>query len=265
MWKRGAQPNVLNRVKDEMSMIWPITAKTEFADREVTELFKIRYTPLNPSPGVDKAQYHALQMTTKPGVEVGTTIKKTVLLKRLSPMWMAERIDPKFLRMVRTALIRAGLYMKWIYVPVGDARQDKKPPSDLVTKFPVHYTQKNHDTWLFKNVASALHHLNKKQIASVISSMATKYMYMPVDKQLNKLGSIAQENDCDLLVTKRMTRKRVGKFGLKTETSNRWALVVIPLGGDGGIGHAITIVGDLIFDSTQSHALKLGCTMLQSR
>ena len=42
MWKTGARPNVLNRVKDEMSTIWPITAKTEFADRKVTELFKIR-------------------------------------------------------------------------------------------------------------------------------------------------------------------------------------------------------------------------------
>jgi hypothetical protein len=148
--------------------------------------------------------------------------------------------------------------MKWIYVPVGDAQQDEKPPSDLVTKFPVHYTQKNHDTCLFKSAASALHHLNKKQIASVVSSMAMKYMYTPVDKQLNNLGSIAQENDCDLLVTKWMTRKRVGKFDLETETSNRWALVVIPLGGDGGIGHAITIAGDIIFDSTQSHALTLG-------
>jgi hypothetical protein len=37
MWKRGAWPNVLNRVKDEMSTIWPITAKTKFEDREVTE------------------------------------------------------------------------------------------------------------------------------------------------------------------------------------------------------------------------------------
>jgi hypothetical protein len=86
--------------------------------------------------------------------------------------------------------------------------------------------------------------------------MATKYMYTPVDEQLNKLGSIAQENDCDLLVTKWMTR--VGKFDLNTETSHGWALMVIPLGGDGGIGHAITIVGDLIFGSTQSHALKSG-------
>jgi hypothetical protein len=29
MWERGARQNVLNRVKDEMSTIWPITAKTD--------------------------------------------------------------------------------------------------------------------------------------------------------------------------------------------------------------------------------------------
>jgi hypothetical protein len=125
MWKRGARPNVLNRVKDEMSTIWPITAKTEFADREVTELFKIRFTPLNLSRGVDRAQYHALQMTTKLGEEAVTRIKKTLLLERLNPKWMVERFDPKFLRMVRTTSSRAGFYMKWIYVPVGDARQDE--------------------------------------------------------------------------------------------------------------------------------------------
>jgi hypothetical protein len=140
MWKRCARPNVLNRVKDEMSTIWPITAKPEFSDREVTELFKIKYTPLSPLRGVDGAQYHALQMTTEPGEEEGTTIKKTVLLERLNPIWMGQRFDPKFLRMVRTASSRAGFYMKWIYVRVGDARQDDKPPSDLVTKFSVHYT-----------------------------------------------------------------------------------------------------------------------------
>jgi hypothetical protein len=116
-------------------------------------------------------------MITQQGEEEGTTIKKTVLLKRLNPAWMGQRFDAKFLKMVRTASSRAGFYMKWIYVPVKDAQQDEKPPSDLVLKFPVHYTQKNHDTCLFKRVASALYHLNKKHIAFVISSMATKYMY----------------------------------------------------------------------------------------
>ncbi len=171
---------------------------------------------------------------------------------------MKERFDRKFLRMVQTASSRPGMYLKWIYIPVGDAREDDKAPSDLLTNIKVHYTQKNHDTCLSKSVASALHHLDKKQIASVISSMATKKTYAPVDVQLNHLCSVAQEKDRDLLLTKWMTKKRVAKLDLKTETSNRWALVVVPLGGDGGIGHAITIVGDLIFDSTQTHALKLG-------
>ena len=88
--------------------------------------------------------------------------------------------------------------------------------------------------------------------------MATKYVYIPVDNQLNQLCYVAQGKDKELLVTKWMTRKRVGKLDLKTETSHRWALVVIPLGGDGGIGHAITIVGDLIFNSTLTSALILG-------
>jgi hypothetical protein len=55
MWRKGAPPHVLNRVKDEMSTIWPISTKTEFADREVTELFKIRYTSVNHARGVDRA------------------------------------------------------------------------------------------------------------------------------------------------------------------------------------------------------------------
>jgi hypothetical protein len=56
MWKRGAPRNVIDRVKDEMSTIWPLTDATEVTDREVTELFKVRYLPLNPARGVERAQ-----------------------------------------------------------------------------------------------------------------------------------------------------------------------------------------------------------------
>jgi hypothetical protein len=132
-----------------MSKIWPITAKTEFSDREVKQLFKIRYTPLNPSRGVDRAQYHALQMTTKPGEEEGTTIKKMMLLERLNPIWMGQWFDAKFLRMVRTASSRAGFYMKWILCSSWGCPTRRK-----ATKFPVHYTQKNHDTSCLSSVLS---------------------------------------------------------------------------------------------------------------
>jgi hypothetical protein len=86
--------------------------------------------------------------------------------------------------------------------------------------------------------------------------MTNQHIYTPVDDQLNNLSYIVQEKDCDVLVTKWMTRQRVEKLELNMQRSHRWALVLIPLGGDGGIGHAVTIVGDLIFDSTQTHALR---------
>ena len=82
-----------------MSTTWPVMERTEVTDREVTEMFKIRYMPLNEARGVPFAQCHALQMTTKPGEEEGKPKKKTVLLKRLNPMWMSQRFDAKFLRM----------------------------------------------------------------------------------------------------------------------------------------------------------------------
>jgi hypothetical protein len=83
-WKKGARK--IKRVQDEMSTIWRITERIEFEDREVTELFKIRYMPENQTRGVPSSQYHALQMTTQPGEKGGTMVKKTVLLKRLTPM-----------------------------------------------------------------------------------------------------------------------------------------------------------------------------------
>jgi hypothetical protein len=258
IWKKGARKNVIERVKNEMSMIWPTTEFTEFEDREVTQIFKIRYTPKNEKKKVPYDQYHALLMKTEQGEEEDTTVKKTKLLKRLSPIWMRQRFDAKFRKFVQTASSRPGMFMKWIYVPSGDAGEDVKAPSNLLMNIQVHYTQKNHDTCLSKSMALALHHLNKKRISSFILCMATKYTYAPVEVQLNHLCLITQEKDCKLLLTKWMTKKRVAKLDLKIETSDRWALVVVPLGGDGGIGHAITIVGNLIFDSTQTHALKLG-------
>ena len=36
-----------------------------------------------------------------------------------------------------------------------------------------------------------------------------------------------------------------------------WPTIIIPWGRDGSISHAITIIDDLIFDSTQEKAMKL--------
>jgi hypothetical protein len=81
-WKKGARKNIIERVKNEMSTIWLITEFTEFEDREVTQIFKIRYTPENEKKKVLHDQYHALLMKTEPGEEEGTTVKKDEALEK---------------------------------------------------------------------------------------------------------------------------------------------------------------------------------------
>jgi hypothetical protein len=75
-WEEGARKNVIQRVRDEMSTIWPMTEFTEFEDREVTQIFKFRYTPKNEKIKVSFDQYKALLMKTEPGEEEGTTVKR---------------------------------------------------------------------------------------------------------------------------------------------------------------------------------------------
>lgn len=50
-----------------------------------------------------------------------------------------------------------------------------------------------------------------------------------------------------------------GPFHVKelVECRTAYPTVVIPQGKDGSVGHAVTVVDDLIFDSTQKRALKL--------
>jgi hypothetical protein len=133
---------------------------------------------------------------------------------------------------------------------------DATAPTAITTDVQLHHPQNHHETCLFKSVASAMHHLQKKNLASVLSSIAMKYVEIPVTDQLTELCSVAEANQDDILVTKWLTRKRVKKLNTYNNRNDQWVLTIVLLGHDGGTGHAISIVGDLIFDSTQTHALK---------
>ena len=130
-------------------------------------------------------------------------------------------------------------------------------PIEMRTVVPVHYTQKINDTRLLKGFASALHYLKKPGLGCYFSQVATQYVDTPLDEQMMRLCKAACARDPNILISEWLTKKRVEKIDVFTATDPRWALVVVPLGCDGGIGHAIIVVGDYIFDSTQTHALKL--------
>jgi hypothetical protein len=187
----------------------------------------------------------------------GKTGKTTIVIERLSPAWMKLRFHSKFLKLVRMAAERKDSYGRWIFIPAGKARVDKMAPIDMRTVVPVRYTQNENDTCLLKSFASALHFLKKPGLSNYFSQVASQYVHIPLDKQMSMLCDSARARDPGILITKWFTKKRVEELDVFTGTNPKWALLVIPLGCDGGIGHAITIVGDYIFDSTQTHALKL--------
>ena len=128
---------------------------------------------------------------------------------------------------------------------------------EMMSGIPIEYPQNNHDTCLFKSVASALHYLGHKDLGWYFSWVATKYIQKLLNEQLATLCDTAFARDPGIIVTKWMTQGRVDRLDLHMETNENGALIIVPLGADGGIGHAITLVGEYIFDSTQTHALKL--------
>ena len=74
--------NVIERVRKEMNTMWQVAERTEYRDKEVMQMFNSRYTPESKQKKVPFDQFHALVMTTEPGEEEGTTVKKTTLLKK---------------------------------------------------------------------------------------------------------------------------------------------------------------------------------------
>jgi hypothetical protein len=93
--------------------------------------------------------------------------------------------------------------------------------------------------------------LQKKNLPSALSSIATKYVKIPVTDQAKELYHVAKEKQCNILVTKWLTRKRLTQLNIHNSRNDQWVLTIRD------IGHGVSIVGDLLFDSsTQMHALK---------
>lgn len=253
--KNGVKRKVVKQVQDEIASFFPVTEEETIEEKAITQLAKIRYFPKNEAMGFPRAQYEGLRLfpkTNKKG-------QNQIIVPRLSTKWMQENFDTKFLKFVVLASHRSASYGKWISIPAGASEEDgEKAPTEMITSIQVTFPQNGYDTCVFKSVASALTYLKIHKLAYFFSSVARKYTATPVDQQLTYLTVAALEREPRTFITKWMTRKRAMSLDLMKHTHRKQsALVVVPLGADGGIGHAITITGNYIFDTTLKHALKL--------
>ena len=139
---------------------------------------------------------------------------------------------------------------------------DNQAPENYRTKIRVPFPQGNLDHCLFLCLASALHYLGLRLEASKLASMAAKGEALPVNDGIKTLISYMKDcapSICVPTIFNDSHKKRKRCMSIQDlDTFNPYPTVVIPMGADGSISHAICVIDDLIFDTTQAYALK--CT-----
>ena len=158
----------------------------------------------------------------------------------------------------------------WIHVPIGDAREeDDKADDNLLSKVRVKYHQFSFDLCLIKGLASGLLYMDLHHEASCLINKCN----MPVDPGLCHLVKKVKKHMLDYAKPigigidynstkqfgKLSKRKRERKITLEEiiKEKSPYPYLVIPMGKDDGVNHAVCVVDDLIFDSTQHFVLKL--------
>jgi hypothetical protein len=176
------------------------------------------------------------------------------VFKNLNPFWAADSFDAKFLAFVRQA------HGHYIPIPFGRVT-DEEAPHELLTNVPVHYNQGTQDLCLAYSLSSCLHYCGYRGAGNSLKQMKVKDFaaFISINKILEGV-----KNNCPEIGAYEVfnTHKARGSRKLMTieeilSTPTRYPTLLILIGKDGSTNHAVTVVDDLIFDSTQKFALKL--------
>ena len=121
---------------------------------------------------------------------------------------------------------------------------------DLVADVRVQYQQGDVKTCLFRSLASAFHHLGRKHTGSVLASMAKKLCNLPAQEQLDEAIKIVK-NHGRLYKKVNYWKKEgvIAKHDLLGQPHDNPKLFVLR-GFDGGVHHAILVVGTIILTVT---------------
>ena len=174
-----------------------------------------------------------------------------------SQQWARKNFHPVFLRVLKLV---PGTFMK---IPLG-ASKDDVAPMEVHSKVKTNYVQLDKAYCLYYSMASALHYCACQEAGRHISNHAKKYAFHGADEQMvyligliqSTVPSIGRFVKFNLKTAKKKKKKKLDIANL-CEQQTPFPTIVIPQCVDGGVNHAVTVVDDLIFDSTQTNALKL--------
>jgi hypothetical protein len=177
----------------------------------------------------------------------------------LSPAWVEDVFRPVFLDLVKKSP------RQWWPVVVGNARhgESKISPPHLNTSIMVMYQQGHWNQCLFKATASSLHYCGQSEAASFLSNAAQTVQYLPREKAILSLRDgitiHAPEIGGVIAFNQHRKRRKMNHLSLDELVQNKtiFPTTVIRRANDGSASRAVVVVDHLIFDATQSHAMKL--------
>jgi hypothetical protein len=192
--------------------------------------------------------------TNKPAEEdgffVGVNSEGTCM--KLTPSFVHANFPEAFIKIV----VSYGKYKqpKFFPIPPGAPRTVGNHEM-LDERFPiVKYMQQGESTCLFSSFASALHYIGLKETAAEIASEASEW-------SANQVGGIFNWNALLHLMKRSCAwlqpRKIKGNMFDVLKDASEYPTLLQLKAKDGGIQHAITVVGGLIFDSNCERAIPL--------
>ncbi len=194
----------------------------------------------------------------------GLTYKKGTqhMVDELNIIWVRDCFEEPFLTLVKnigkeeTQKDVELKHRKWIPVPIGDS-YNREVSSDLVVDVRVHYQQGDVKTCLFRSLASAFHHLGQKQTGNVLASFAKKYCNLPAGEQLKAAIKMVKNHEKVYKKVDYWKKEAViARQDCLGQPNDNPKLFVLR-GVDGGVHHAISVVGQFIFDSNLRQCLTL--------
>jgi len=193
------------------------------------------------------------------GINKSTTDQGEVI-PFLNPAWVTYHFHEKCVAAVKEY---ASTCNEFVDVPVGSGREgfldEPDPPiRAIVTEIHIHYEQESKDYCMFYSFASALWYLGFCFESELVRIDSHSMEFGDKTSQVTRLRETLSGLDLfqDPPIVWGQKGRKYLRFDVLNDISSE-PTMLIPWGGDGGVQHAVTVVGHYIFDSTTGYALHL--------
>ena len=236
-----------------------VKASLEATDAFLKQVCTLQYIPRDPKPdGLYYPNGKVAYFNAKTKKKVRNKMVEILVQPPVTVQWVKFCFKPGYVNLLMEHP------REWHRVVIGNHRPDEEiAPENYRTNVPVSFPQGQLDHCLFLCLASALHYMGLEHEATMLASMASMAENLPGTTGLNALIRAMKECAPSIAVPTifNVSHKKRKRAMERTdlEIFNPYPTVVIPQGADGSIGHAICVIDDLIFDTSQAFALK--CTM----